>query len=78
MIVSQVQQDLRHTTCVYTLKYKEADAVLRGDKQEDGSYGYEQPVDFWMPFNGGIGLHDASWRSSLVEPFIKRMVLMDV
>lgn len=49
---------------VYTLKYKEADAVLRGDKQEDGSYGYEQPVDFWMPFNGGIGLHDASWRSS--------------
>ena len=22
------------------------------------------PVKFWMPFNGGIGLHDASWRSS--------------
>lgn len=20
-------------------------------------------VDYWMPFNGGIGLHDASWRS---------------
>jgi len=26
-------------------------------------YGYNQPVDYWMPFNGGIGLHDASWRS---------------
>ena len=20
-------------------------------------------VDYWMPFNGGVGLHDASWRS---------------
>ena len=22
-----------------------------------------QPVDFWMPFNGNIGIHDASWRT---------------
>ena len=21
-------------------------------------------VDYWMPFNGGIGMHDANWRSS--------------
>ena len=21
-------------------------------------------VDYWMPFNGGIGLHDATWRSN--------------
>lgn len=28
-------------------------------------YEYESPVTFWMPFNGGIGLHDAAgWRSS--------------
>ena len=27
-------------------------------------YEYESPVTFWMPFNGGIGLHDAAaWRS---------------
>ncbi|MCM1180086.1 MAG: L,D-transpeptidase/peptidoglycan binding protein [Clostridium sp.] len=27
-------------------------------------YDYESPVTFWMPFNGGIGLHDAAgWRS---------------
>ena len=26
--------------------------------------GYASPVKFWMPFNGGIGFHDASWRSS--------------
>lgn len=24
---------------------------------------YETPVTYWMPFNGGIGLHDATWRS---------------
>ncbi|MEI3138955.1 MAG: L,D-transpeptidase [Lachnospiraceae bacterium] len=21
-------------------------------------------MTYWMPFNGGIGLHDANWRSS--------------
>lgn len=27
-------------------------------------YEYESPVTYWMPFSGGIGLHDASgWRS---------------
>lgn len=24
--------------------------------------GYRSYVDYWMPFDGGIGLHDASWR----------------
>ncbi|MBU3142922.1 L,D-transpeptidase family protein [Clostridium sp. CF012] len=41
---------------IYKLKYKQRDAVLRGP-------GYASPVTFWMPFNGGIGIHDASWRS---------------
>ncbi|MBV7273212.1 L,D-transpeptidase/peptidoglycan binding protein [Clostridiaceae bacterium UIB06] len=41
---------------IYSLKYKQRNTVLRGP-------GYNSPVDFWMPFNGGIGLHDASWRS---------------
>ncbi|WP_061316403.1 L,D-transpeptidase family protein [Clostridium botulinum] len=40
---------------VYKLDYKERNAVLRGE-------GYAAPVDYWMPFNGGIGMHDASWR----------------
>ena len=26
------------------------------------SQGYENPVSFWMPFDGGRGLHDAPWR----------------
>ena len=48
----------------YTLKYRDRDAVLRGPKQPDGSYEWESPVTFWMPFNGGIGLHDAPWQAA--------------
>ena len=49
---------------LYTLYYKERDRVLRGPKRADGTYSYESPVSYWMPFNGGIGLHDASWRGN--------------
>lgn len=54
-----------HTTPdgIYSLYYKQTDRILRGAKQADGTYEYESHVDYWMPFNGGIGLHDASWRS---------------
>lgn len=49
----------RHTTPpgIFALTYKQRNAVLRGE-------GYAAPVKFWMPFNGGIGFHDASWRST--------------
>lgn len=48
-----------HTTPpgIFGLTYKQKDAVLKGE-------GYASPVKYWMPFNGGIGFHDASWRSS--------------
>lgn len=39
------------------LTYKTTDAVLRGP-------GYAAPVKYWMPFNGGVGLHDANWRAN--------------
>ena len=48
----------------YMLKYKQKDAVLRGERTAGGGYSYESPVSYWMPFNGGIGLHDASWRGA--------------
>ena len=48
---------------IYSLTYKQTDRILRGAKQADGTYEYESHVDYWMPFNGGIGLHDADWRS---------------
>jgi hypothetical protein len=40
----------------YTVYSCYRDVVLRGP-------GYASHVDYWMPFNGGIGLHDASWQS---------------
>ena len=33
---------------------------IAGPKQPDGTYEYESHVDYWMPFNGGIGFHDAA------------------
>ena len=59
-----VMRDRRTPGGVYSLMYKQTNQVLRGRKLEDGTYEYEQPVKYWMPFNGGIGLHDANWRYS--------------
>lgn len=58
-IVSGLSSDPNRKTPagIFKLTYKEKNAVLRGE-------GYESPVTYWMPFNGGIGMHDASWRSS--------------
>ena len=41
----------------YKLKYKQRNATLTGEN-------YSTPVNYWMPFNGDIGIHDATWRSS--------------
>lgn len=41
---------------IYSITYKQKNAVLKGQD-------YASPVRFWMPFNKGIGLHDASWRN---------------
>jgi len=56
-------ESARHSTPtgVYKLAGKQRDRYLRG-KNDDGT-NYCSFVKYWMPFNGGIGLHDASWRS---------------
>lgn len=41
----------------YMIYYKISPAVLKGPD-------WNSPVSYWMPFNGGIGIHDATWRSS--------------
>ena len=41
----------------YAITYTERNATLRGQN-------YRTPVSYWMPFNGNIGMHDSSWRSS--------------
>ena len=44
---------------------KKTDTVLRGDKQDDGEWGYETPVEYWIRLTDtGIGIHDADWRYS--------------
>lgn len=47
---------------IFTLYFKKSPDVLRGEKKPDGTYEYEEPVEYWMPFDGGIGFHDAPWR----------------
>ncbi|MBN1067792.1 peptidoglycan-binding protein [Clostridium botulinum] len=49
---------LGHSTPVgvYMLNYKQKNATLKGEN-------YATEVNYWMPFNGGIGIHDAIWRS---------------
>ena len=52
----------RTPTGIYRIAYKSRNTTLKG-RNDDGSK-YESFVRYWMPFNGGIGLHDADWRSS--------------
>ncbi len=40
---------------IFTIRYTASPAILVGED-------YRTPVSYWMPFNGGIGLHDATWQ----------------
>lgn len=42
---------------IYGLTYKQRDATLVGET-------YRTPVNFWMPFNNNVGMHDATWRDA--------------
>lgn len=57
VISGNVSKNYTTPAGVYSLYYKQRDQILRGAD-------YATPVAFWMPFNGGIGLHDASWRTA--------------
>ena len=48
---------------VYLLDYKTTDRDLKGEKLPNGEYSYVSHVNYWMPFYGGYGFHDATWRS---------------
>lgn len=57
-IVSGMMNTSRQTPeGAYAIYYKQSPAVLKGAD-------YQTPVTFWMPFNRGIGFHDATWQSS--------------
>lgn len=49
----------KHDTRIgyFSIKYKQTNTYLKGP-------GYRSYVNYWMPFDGGIGLHDADgWRN---------------
>lgn len=44
-------------TGLFKISYKATNVTLSDNKT------YWSPVKYWMPYNGGEGLHDADWRS---------------
>ena len=46
---------------MFYLDTKTTKTYLKG-RNNDGSK-YSSFVNYWMPFNGAVGLHDATWRS---------------
>lgn len=61
VVTGNVSKGHSTQTGVFPLAYKESPSVLTGGNGENG---YETPVNYWMPFYEGQGLHDANWRSS--------------
>ncbi len=64
-VSGNVSRGYNTPTGVYGITYKERNATLRGAT-------YTSHVDYWMPFNGNVGMHDASWRSSFGEDIYLR------
>lgn len=60
IVTGCVRQNHATPKGAYYVKYKESNTKLQGP-------GYSASVRFWMPFNKGIGLHDASWRQRFGE-----------
>lgn len=52
-------------TGAYGITYKEKNATLNGED-------YSTPVDYWMPFAGNVGMHDATWRNDFGGSIYKR------
>lgn len=58
IVTGNVNAGMASPEGVFCLVGKEEDATLVGED-------YKTPVDYWMPFYGGVGIHDAdSWRST--------------
>ena len=55
--------DRRTPPGIFTIRFKSLDRYLVG-YNPDGSESYRSHVNYWMPFNKNIGLHDATWRGS--------------
>lgn len=49
---------------IFKIYYKSRNVYLKGA-------GYLSYVNYWMPYNGGEGLHDATWRDEFGEDIYK-------
>ena len=57
VVTGDVSKNYATPTGVYKLKYKAKNTSLKGP-------GYNTPVNCFMPFNNGIGIHGAPWKKS--------------
>ena len=56
-VTGNLKRNLGTHLGAYRIDYKQANRVLKGGEEA-------VEVKYWMPFNGGEGLHDAWWKSS--------------
>ncbi|MBQ2282728.1 MAG: peptidoglycan binding domain-containing protein [Agathobacter sp.] len=52
-------------TGAFGITYKDEDATLKGST-------WNSHVDYWMPFAGNVGMHDATWRKTFGAAIYKR------
>ena len=57
-VTGNISRGMATPTGTYRVSYKTTNAYLLNDAF----------VNYWMPFNGGIGFHDASWRYGVFTP----------
>lgn len=55
IVTGNVSKDWGSPDGIYCIYNKETQAILKGED-------YKTPVDYWLPFTEGIGIHDAKWR----------------
>ena len=64
-VSGNTSRDWDTPTGIWGLTYKTTKATLRGDD-------YATPVDYWMPYAGNVGMHDATWRGEFGGTIYKR------
>lgn len=56
VVTGNISKGYNTPSIVAAIQYKTRNAVLKGDN-------YRTPVNYWMPFYGNYGIHDAYWRA---------------
>lgn len=65
IVTGNVSAGMGTTDRICYIYSKQTNRILRGP-------GYASHVDYWMPVSGGIGIHDAKWRSSFGGTIYKK------